>query len=433
MKTKEDDMAIYFSKRADYIKFYLALWLITFLGLWVNFFREFSEPFLVSTISYFLVYLGILTGAYFILSPLLKNQAITTEKSRLLPFIPAMLLALHWLFQQMDLMLRPGGSITYFSFIILVNPFFTLFLFLGLLLYLLAAQPQAMDAVFASLQNTVRLFIASAFLAAGLINLAQIIQSSSALLKLGENNNAWTNYSQLGRASNGGLVLALLLNLLLLLIPLGGWVLLRKLLGHETSRWNKLFKLPVKWLGVLPLILIALASLLQPATFWQPCFIIVAIFSFISILVNFLAPSQNPVAAGIVKLAVSFFLYPYRYFRKIVAYGKKDLEVTENENAAIDYFCYYVKGAICFAILVFWTLLALYPILKYYGILLLPMPLQFEFFPVVSFHALLIYPLVYFIVVPVYALLITIFYEVLVTLLQILVRINKFFSKLLER
>jgi hypothetical protein len=176
-----------------------------------------------------------------------------------------------------------------------------------------------------------------------------------------------------------------------------------------------------------------LAALVQPETFWQPWFISAAVFSVIAILVNFLAESHNPVAVGIVKLAVSFFLYPYRYFRKIVAYGKKDLEVTENENAAIDYFCYYVKGAICFAILIFWILLAVYPILKYYGLSFLPLPLQLEFFPFESFLALLIYPLVYFILVPIYALLITIFYEILVTLLQILVKINKFFSKLLEK
>jgi hypothetical protein len=427
-------MENYFCKRADYVKFYLSLWLVAFLGLWVNFFTEFTAPpFRVGTISYFLVYLGIFIGAYFILSPLMKNQAITTEKNRLLPFVPAMLLALHWLFRQMDLMFRPGGSMSFFSFDILVNPFFNLFLFTGLVLYLLAAYPQAMDAVFASLANTVRLFIAVAFLASGLIHFAQVIQSASALLGVGENNGAWLNYSMLGTASNGGLVLALLLNLLLLLIPLAGWALLWKLLGRDTSKWNKLFKLPVKWLGVLPLILVVLASLVQPETFWQPGFIIVAIFSFISILVNFLAPNRNPVAAGIVKLAISFFLYPYRYFLKIISYGKKDLEVTENENAAIDYFCYYIKGAICLSILVFWILLAFHPILKYYGLDFLTLPLQLEFFPITGFHALLLYPLVYFVWVPVYALLVTVFYEVLVTLLQILVRIGKFLSKLLDR
>ena len=219
----------------------------------------------------------------------------------------------------------------------------------------------------------------------------------------------------------------------LLLVPLCGWVLLQKLLGKATPKWDKVLRLPSRWLGALPLILIGLAVLAQPETFFQPWFIITAIFSFVSILVNFLAASQNPVAVGIVKLAESFFFYPYRYFRKIVAYGKKDLEVTENENAGIDYFCYYIKGFICIGILVFWTLLAVYPILKYYGLNFLPLPLQLEFFPLDTFHGLLIYPLAYFIFVPIYALLITIFYEVLVILLQILVRINKFFSKLLEK
>ena len=102
-------MSVYLSKRADYVKLYLALWLVAFIGLWVNFFREFSEPFRVSTISYFLVYLGVLTGAYFILAPLLKSRAITSERSKWLPFLPALLLVLHWLFQQMDLMFAPGG------------------------------------------------------------------------------------------------------------------------------------------------------------------------------------------------------------------------------------------------------------------------------------------------------------------------------------
>jgi len=426
-------MGVYLSKRADCVKFYLALWLVAFMGLWVNFFREFSEPFRVSTISYFLVYLGVLTGAYFILAPLLKNRAITFEKSKWLPFVPALLLLLHWFFQQMELMFAPGGRLDFFSFNILVNPLFTLFLFLGLALYLLAAQPQIMDAVFVGMKNTVRLFVAFAFLALGLINLAQIIQAFSALTKIGASSNAWGNYARIGVFSTGGLLVALLLNLVLLLVPLCGWVLLQKLLGKATPKWDKILRLPSRWLGALPLILIGLAVLAQPETFFQPWFIITAVFSFISILVNFLAASQNPVAVGIVKLAESFFFYPYRYFRKIVAYGKKDLEVTENENAAIDYFCYYIKGFICFGILVFWTLLAVYPILKYYGLNFLPLPLQFEFFPFDNFHGLLIYPLAYFIFVPIYALIITIFYEVLVTLLQILVKISKYFSKLLEK
>jgi hypothetical protein len=426
-------MSVYLSKRVDYVKFYLALWLVAFLGLWVNLFREFSTPFRVATVSYFLAYLVIVIGAYFILSPLLKGRPITAEKNRLLPFVPALLLALHWLFQQLDLMFRPAGRLVYFSCDILVNPLFVLFLFLGLTLYLLAKEPQAMDAVFAGLTGTLRLFISVAFLSLGLIGLAQIIQSVSALAKLGASDNAWLNYSRLGAQGTGGLIVVLLLNVALLLVPLCGWVLLQKLLGRETPKWDKRLKLPIRWLGVLPLILIGLAALAQPETFWQPWFIIAALFSVLSIPVNFLDGSHNPVAAGIVKLVVSFFLYPYRYFRKIVAYGKKDLEVTENENAAIDYFCYYVKGAICVGILVFWTLLAVYPILRYYGLTFLPLRLQLEVFPLESFQALLIYPVVYFVIVPVYALLVTIICEVLVALLQILVKINKFFGKLLEK
>jgi hypothetical protein len=426
-------MSVYLNKRADYVKLYLSLWLVAFFGLWVNFFHEFSEPFRVSTISYFLVYLGILTGAFFIMAPLLKNRAITSEKSKWLPFVPVLLLLLHWLFQQLELMFAPGGRLDYFSFTILINPFFILFLFLGLALNLLAAQPHIMDAVFTGMKNTVRLFVAFAFMALGLINLAQIIQAFSALAKIGASSNAWGNYARLGVFSTGGLLVALLLNLVLLLVPLSGWVLLQKLLGKATPKWDKLLRLPSRWLGALPLILIALAVLAQPETFFQPWFIITAVFSIVSILVNFLAASQNPVAVGIVKLAESFFFYPYRYFRKIVTYGKKDLEVTENENAGIDYFCYYIKGFICFGILVFWTLLAVHPILKYYGLNFLPLPLQLEFFPLDTFHGLLIYPLAYFIFVPIYALLVTIFYEVVVTLLQILVKINKFFTKLLER
>lgn len=426
-------MGVYLSKRADYVKLYLALWLVAFIGLWVNFFREFSEPFRVTTISYFLVYLGALTGAYFILAPLFKNRAITFEKSKWLPFIPALLLLLHWLFQQMDLMFAPGGRLDYFSFNILVSPLFILFLFLGQMLYLLAAQPQIMDAVFVGMKNSLRLFVSIAFLALGLISLAQIIQAFSALVKIGTASNAWGNYSRLGVFSSGGLLVALLLNLVLLLVPLCGWVLLQKLLGKATPKWDKVLKLPSRWLGALPLILIGLAVLAQPETFFQPWFIITAIFSFVSILVNFLAASQNPVAVGIVKLAESFFFYPYRYFRKIVTYGKTDLEVTGNENAGIDYFCYTIKGFICIAILVFWTLLAVYPIFKYYGLNFLILPLQLEFFPLDNFHGLLIYPLAYFIFVPIYALIITILYEVLTTLLQILVKINKFFSKLLDK
>jgi hypothetical protein len=426
-------MSVYLNKRADYVKLYLALWLIVFSGLWVSFLTAFSEPFRVSTISYFLVYLGVLTGAYFILAPLLKNRAITAEKSKWLPFVPVLLLILHWLFQQMELMFAPGGRLDYFSFTILVNPFFILFLFLGLVLYLLAAEPQIMDAVFVGMKNTVRLFVAFAFLAMGLISLAQIIQAFSALTKIGASSNAWANYARLGVFSTAGLLATLLLNLVLLLVPVCGWVLLQKLLGKATPRWDKLLRLPWRWLGALPLILIGLAILAQPETFYQNWFIITAFFSLVSILVNFLAASQNPVAVGIVKLAESFFFYPYRYFRKIVAYGKNGLEITENENAGIDYFCYYVKGFICFGILVFWTLLAVYPVLKYYGLNFVTLPLQLEFFPIDSFHGLLIYPLAYFIYVPIYALLISIFNEILITLLQILVKINKFFTTLLEK
>jgi len=426
-------MSVYLSKRADYLKLYLALWLVVFIGLWVQFFAEFSEPFRVGTISYFLVYLGALIGAYFILAPLLKNRAITFEKSKWLPFVPVLLLVLHWLFQQMDLVFAPGGRFDLFSFQFLVNPFFILFFFLGLVLKLLASEPQIMDAVFVGMKNTVRLFVALAFLALGWTSLAQIIQAISALAKIGVANNAWVNYSRLGVLSSGGLVVALLFNLLLLLVPLCGWVLLQKLLGKATPKWDKLLKLPWRWLGVLPLILIGLAILAQPETFYQNGFIITAVFSFISILVNFLAASQNPVAVGIVKLAESFFFYPYRYFRKIMAFSKKDLEITENENAGIDYFCYYIKGFICFAILIFWVLLAFYPVLKYYDLKLVNLSLALQFFPLDAFHGLLIFPLVYFIYVPIYALVITIAYEILVIVLQILVKINKFFTRLLER
>jgi hypothetical protein len=425
-------MSVYLSKRADYVKLYLALWLVAFMGLWVNFFHEFSEPFRVTTISYFLGYLVVLTGAYFILAPLLKNRAITVEKSRWLPFLPVLLLVLHWLFQQMELIFAPGGRLVLFSFSILANPLFALFLFLGLVLYLLAAQPQIMDAVFVGMKNTVRLFVAIAFLALGLTSLAQIIQAVSALARIGSESGAWENYSRLGVFSSGGLVISLLLDLLLLLVPVCGWVLLQKLLGKSTPRWDKLLHLPWRWLGALPLILIGLAVLAQPETFFQPVFVITAVFSFVSILVNFLAASQNPVAVGIVKLAESFFFYPFRYFRKIVQYGKKDLDVTGNENAGIDYFCHYIKGFICVAVLFFWILLGVYPVLRYYGLNFLALP-RLELFPIDGFQGLLIYPLAYFVYPPIYALLVTLFYEVAVVLLQILVKFGKYLGKLLEK
>ena len=426
-------MGVYLSKRADYVKLYLALWLVAFMGLWVNLFRFYSEPFRVTTISYFLVYFTVLIGAYFMLAPLFKNRAITFEKSRWLPYLPALLLLLHWLFQQMELMFAPGGRVDLFSFSILGDPLFALFLFLGLVLHLLAAQPQIMDAVFVGMKNTIRLFVAVIFLALGLISLAQIIQAVSALAKIGASANAWSNYSRLGVFSTGGLLVALLLNLVLLLVPLCGWVLLQKLLGKATPGWDKFLRMPWRWLGALPLILIGLAVLAQPETFFQPWFIITAIFSFISILVNFLAASQNPVAVGIVKLGESFFFYPYRYFRKIVNYGKRDVEITENETAGIDYFCYFIKGFICVAILFFWILMAVYPILKYYGLNFISLPLQLEFFPFDTFQGLLLYPLAYFIYPPIYALVISILYEVLVVLLQILVRLSKYLGKLLEK
>jgi hypothetical protein len=426
-------MGVYLSKRADYVKLYLALWLVAFMGLWVNFFRDFSEPFRVGTVSYFLVYLTVLIGAYFILAPLFKNRAVTFEKSKWLPFLPVLFLLLHWLFQQMDLMFAPGGRADLFSFTVLVDPLFILFLFLGLVLYLLAAQAQIMDAVFVGMKNTIRLFVAVAFLALGLASLAQIVQAVSALAKIGASSNAWSNYSRLGAFSTGGLLVALLLNVMLLLVPLCGWVLLQKLLGKATPRWDKFLRLPWRWLGALPLILIGLAILAQPETFYQPWFVITAIFSFISILVNFLAASQNPVAVGIVKLGESFFFYPYRYFRKIVHYGKRDVEITENETAGIDYLCYFIQGFICIAILFFWILMALYPLLKYYGLTFVSLPLQLEFFPFDTFQGLLLYPVAYFIYPPIYALVISILYEVLVVLLQILVKISKYFSKLLDK
>ncbi len=33
-------MGVYLSKRADYVKLYLALWLVAFMGLWVNLFQR---------------------------------------------------------------------------------------------------------------------------------------------------------------------------------------------------------------------------------------------------------------------------------------------------------------------------------------------------------------------------------------------------------
>lgn len=426
-------MGVYLSKRADYVKLYLALWLVAFMGLWVNYFRDFSRPFRVATISYFLVYLAVGAGAYFILAPLLKNRSLTFEKNKWLPFLPVLLLLLHWLFQQMDLMFAPGGRLVLFSFHILVDPIFALFLFLGLVLYLLAAQPQIMDAVFVGMKNTIRLFVAVAFLALGLVVLAQVIQAVSALARIGVESGAWTNYSRLGEFSSGGLVVSLLLGLLLLLVPLCGWVLLQKLLGKATPKWDRFLRLPWRWLGALPLLLIVAAILVQPATYYQPSFVITALFSLLSILVNFLAASQNPAAVGIVKLAESFFFYPFRYFRKITQFGKKNLEVTENDNAGIDYFCHAIKGFICVAILAFWVLLAVYPIMRFYELNFLPLPLRPELFPFDTFHGLLIYPLAYFVYPPLYALVITLFYEVAVVLLQILVKISKYLGKLLEK
>lgn len=424
-------MGVYLSKRADYVKLYLAVWLVAFMGLWVNFFREFSEPFRVATISYFLAYLTVVVGAYLILAPLVKNRAVTFEKSRLLPFLPALFLLLHWLFRQMELMFAPGGRVELFSFGILVDPLFALFLFLGMALYLLAAQPQIMDAVFVGMKNSVRLFTAFAFLSLGLVTLAQVIQSVSALAGIGTQSGAWSNYARLGAFDTGGLVVSLILGLLLLLVPLCGWVLLQKLLGKATPGWDKLLRMPWRWLSVMPLILIALAVLAQPATFLQPWYIIVAAFSFLSILVNFLAASQNPAAVGIVKLAESFFFYPYRYFRKIVQYGKKDMDVTGSENAGIDYFCHAIRGFICVAILAFWILLAVHPVLRYFGLDFSPLP-RLELFPLDTFQGLLLYPLVFFIYPPIYAVVVTLFYEVAVVLLQILVKTSHYLGKLLE-
>ncbi len=428
-------MGVYLGKRADYVKLYLALWLVAFMGLWVNFFAEFSEPFRVTTISYFLAYLTTAVGAWFILAPLLKGRAITFEKSKWLPFLPALLLLLHWLFQQLEQMFAPGGRVELFSFSILVQPLFLLFLFLGLALYLLAAQPQIMDAVLVGLKNTIRLFVAVAFLSLGLIVLAQIVQAASALLRVGVESGAWANYARLGALSTGGLIVTLLLDVLLLLVPVCGWVLLQKLLGKATPKWDRLLQMPWRWLAALPLILIAVAALVQPATFLQPGFVITAAFSFLSILVNFLAASQNPAAMGIVKLGESFFLYPVRYFRKVAQFAKKDLEVTENENAGIEYFCHYVKGFICVAILAFWVLLALYPIQRFFGLDLIPLPLPLrpELFPLDTFQGLLIYPLVFFIYPPFYALFVTLFYEVAVAVLQILVRLARYLGRLAEK
>lgn len=426
-------MGVYLGKRADHVKLYLALWLVAFLGLWVNFFRDFSGSFRVPTLSYFLAFLAAGVGAYFILAPLLQGRAISAEKSRWLPFLPALLLLLHWLFQQLDRMFAPGGGVVLFSFDILVDPLFLLFLFLGLALHLLAAQPQIMDAVFVGMKNTVRLFVAFSFLALGPVVLAQIVQAVSALARIGVDAGAWSNYARLGDLQSGGLVVTLLLDLLLLLVPLCGWVLLQKLLGKATPKWDRLLKLPWRWLAVLPLFLIALAALVQPATFLQPGFVIPALFSLVSILVNFLAASQNPAAMGIVKLGESFFLYPLRYFRKIAQFAKNDFDVTGNENAGIEYFCHYAKGFICLAILAFWSLLALYPICRFYGLNLLPLPLRPEFFPLDGIQGLLAYPLVFFVYPPLYALAATLLYEVAVAVLQILVRIARHLGRLLEK
>ena len=107
--------------------------------------------------------------------------------------------------------------------------------------------------------------------------------------------------------------------------------------------------------------------------------------------------------------------------------------VTENENPGIDYFGYAVKGLICVAILAFWILLAVYPLCRFFGLNFFSLPLQLEFFPFTSFQGLLIYPLVYFIYPPFYALVITLLYEVAVVLLQILLKISQYLSKLLAK
>jgi len=433
-------MSNVFTSRSDWVKFYLSLWFIAFMGYWVNGFAQFTAEFRPATISYLLGFLIVLLGIYYLLYPLLKNTAFTAERSRLLPFVPAALLALHWLFMQLTLVFGTGGSLASFSFNILTDRFFVLFLFWGFALFLLASRSEAMEAVFADLKKTVRLFVAFAFLALVPLLLAQIIQAISALARVG--GYSWSNYSGLAVLSDGGLWAGLLIGLVLLLIPLCGWSLLQKLLGRATPRLDRILRLSERWLAVLPLILIGLAALIQPETYWRPWFIITACFSLLSVLVNFLAESRHPVAVGIVKLAVSYFLYPYRYFRKIVACGKKEVEVTENENGAIDYFCYYVKGAICVAILALWCLLAIYPIQKYFGLSLLPAYLDLSYLlrsfpellhPLQNFHELLYFPLVYFILVPIYAVIVTVFYEVVVILLQILVKINKFFTKVLAK
>src|SRR5690606_12593490 len=122
--TEEGRMGVYLGKRADYVKLYLALWLVAFMGPWVNFFAEFSEPFRVTTISYFLAYLTAAVGAWFILAPQLKGRVSILWKSKWLRFLPALLLLLHGLFHQLEQMFAPGGRVELFSFSILVQPLF---------------------------------------------------------------------------------------------------------------------------------------------------------------------------------------------------------------------------------------------------------------------------------------------------------------------
>ncbi len=261
-------MGVYLSKRADYVKLYLALWLVAFMGLWVNFFLNFSEPFRVTTVSYFLVYLAVLIGAYFILAPLLKNRAITSERSKWLPYVPALLLLLHWLFQQMDLMFAPrrprGPLFLQHPGRPAVRPF-------------PVPGPGAPPAGGPAADHGCRFRghekhgppVRCLRLPGpgpdqpgpdhpGRFRPDQDRRRAAAP---GAITPAWACFPP------AGWLVALLLNLVLLLVPICGWVLLQKLLGKATPKWDKLLRLPSRWLGALPLILIGLAVLAQPETF----------------------------------------------------------------------------------------------------------------------------------------------------------------------
>ncbi len=137
-------------------------------------------------------------------------------------------------------MFAPGGRVVLFSFRILVNPLFILFLFLGLVLYLLAAQPQIMDAVFVGHEEHAAPVRGRRLPGPGA---GQPGPDHPGRLRPGQDRRRQRRLGTIIRAwasfSTGGLVVALLLNLVLLLVPLCGWVLLQKLLGKATPKWDK--------------------------------------------------------------------------------------------------------------------------------------------------------------------------------------------------